>query len=346
MKKILVGIVDDSALVRQVMGQIIQNNPEFELLFTALDPIFAMDRMKQAWPDVIILDVEMPRMDGISFLKKIMSERPTPVIICSTLTQEKSELSMEALSAGAVEVVAKPLVGIKNFLDDSVIKFTEAIRTAASANVNYSLKLSRMESSNKTKPTQKNFITTDKVIAIGTSAGGTIALEYVLSRVDRDCPGIIAVQHMPEKFTKAYASRLNQVSQMDVKEAEHGDRVIPGTVLIAPGSFHMSLVKSGAQYRVEVKDGPLVSRHRPSVDVLFRSVAKSAGENAIGIIMTGMGDDGANGLLEMKQSGAITYAQNEESCVVFGMPKEAIKRGAVDKILPLDDIPHIINRFK
>jgi two-component system chemotaxis response regulator CheB len=349
--KILVGIVDDSALVRQVMAEIIKNNSEFELLFAASDPVFALERMKKVWPDVLILDIEMPRMDGISFLKKIMTERPTPIIICSTLTQEKSELSMEALAAGAVEIIAKPQVGIKNFLTESVNKFTDSIRQASTANVkiisNYPKTTSKavLNTNDRIRAISGNLLTTDKVIAIGTSAGGTIALEYILSRLEVDCTGMVIVQHMPEKFTKAYANRLNTICKIEVKEAENGDRVGRGLALIAPGNFHMTLIKSGAQYRVEIKDGPLVSRHRPSVDVLFKSVARSASRNAIGIIMTGMGDDGAIGLKEMKDSGAITYAQNEETCLVFGMPKEAIKKGGVDKIVSLDDIPQIIQRY-
>jgi two-component system, chemotaxis family, protein-glutamate methylesterase/glutaminase len=356
MKKINVVVVDDSALVRQVLTEIIKTDNELNLLYTASDPLFALDKMKTQWPDVIILDVEMPRMDGITFLKKIMQERPTPIIICSTLTFENSETTMEALSSGAVEIITKPQVGLKNFLTDSANRLLDAIKAASSSNLSQVSKYAKanhtksviIPSTNepqKPRPTGTQLNTTDKIVAIGTSTGGTIALEFILTKLAPSCPGIVIVQHMPEKFTKAFADRLNSISSIEIKEAQNGDRVTPGKALIAPGNFHMALKRSGAQYFVEIQDGPLVSRHRPSVDVLFRSVAKNAGKNAIGIIMTGMGDDGASGIKEMKDVGIFTYAQNEESCVVFGMPKEAIKRGGINKIVDLNEIPNIVQNY-
>lgn len=354
MEKIKVAVVDDSALVRQVFSEIIKEESDFELIFTASDPLFALDKMRNNWPDVIILDVEMPRMDGITFLRKIMQERPTPIIICSTLTQANSPTLMQALQNGAVDVFTKPSVGLKDFLSDSKRLFIDAIRAASVSNLkklnikNYNpvTKIPSDGDITKTKQIVNNLTTTEKIVAIGTSTGGTIALEYILTQLQGNCPGIVIVQHMPEKFTAAFADRLNKLSKIEVKEAEDKDRVLPGLALIAPGNKHMSLKRSGAQYHVEISDGPLVSRHRPSVDVLFRSVAKHASSNAVGIIMTGMGDDGANGLKEMHDHGAYTIAQNEESCVVFGMPKEAIKKNAVDKIVGLEEIPNLIMKYR
>lgn len=354
MKKVKVAVIDDSALVRQVFTSIIQSEPEFELLFTASDPVFALDKMRTLWPDVIILDVEMPRMDGITFLKKIMSEHPTPIIICSTLTQANSLTLMQALQNGAIDVFTKPSLGLKDFLSDSKRLFIDAIKAASISNLkklsikNYRPEINlEQESLGKTKTNlSTNLTTTEKIIAIGTSTGGTIALEYILTALDVNCPGIVIVQHMPEKFTAAFAERLNKLCKIEVREAKDKDRVLSGLALIAPGNKHMSLKRSGAQYFVEVSDGPLVSRHRPSVDVLFRSVAKHAGTNSVGIIMTGMGDDGSNGLKEMHDIGAFTIAQNEETCVVFGMPKEAIKKNAVDKIISLEEIPSLIMKYR
>ncbi|AVS96526.1 chemotaxis response regulator protein-glutamate methylesterase [Paracidovorax avenae] len=350
MKPIQVIVVDDSAVVRQVLTGLLGEAPGIEVLHAAADPLLAMERMKHQWPDVILLDVEMPRMDGITFLRKIMAERPTPVVICSTLTEKGARTTMEALAAGAVAIVTKPRLGLKSFLTESADELVATVRAAARANVR---RLARQPAAPAmAPPLGKNTAdailppgagramaqTTERVVAIGTSTGGTQALEEVLTALPRVCPGIVIVQHMPEKFTAAFASRLDGLCRIAVKEAENNDRVVPGRALIAPGGKHMLLRRSGAQYHVEVLDGPLVNRHRPSVDVLFRSVAKCAGANAHGIIMTGMGDDGAAGLLEMHQAGARTTAQDEESCVVFGMPKEAIKRGGVDKVLPLSAI--------
>ncbi|MBK8394484.1 MAG: chemotaxis response regulator protein-glutamate methylesterase [Leptospiraceae bacterium] len=357
MKKIQIAVVDDSALVRQVFTEIIQSENEFSLLFTASDPVFALEKMRNAWPDVILLDIEMPRMDGITFLKKLMAEHPTPIIICSTLTQANSIMLMQALQNGAVDVITKPSVGLKDFLSDSKRLFIDAIKAASISNLkkmnikSYHSGVKTLSEDVESSIRGKSYLstsltTTEKIIAIGTSTGGTIALEFILTQLEVNCPGIVIVQHMPEKFTAAFSERLNKLSKIEVKEAKDRDRVLPGVALIAPGNKHMSLKRSGAQYHVEVADGPLVSRHRPSVDVLFRSVAKHAGSNAVGVIMTGMGDDGSNGMKEMHDQGAFTVAQNEESCVVFGMPKEAIKKNAVDKVLSLEEIPALIMKYR
>jgi two-component system chemotaxis response regulator CheB len=350
MSKIRVLIVDDSAVVRQVLSATLSADPGIEVIGVASDPVFALDRMNREWPDVVVLDVEMPRMDGITFLKKIMAEHPTPVVICSTLTEKGAETTLQALSAGAVSIVTKPKIGLKHFLEDSADNLVSTVKAAARAN------LRRVSVDSCPLPTPKLTAdavisaasghamaqTTDAVVAIGTSTGGTQALEAVLTALPRVCPGIVIVQHMPEKFTEAFANRLDGICQIEVREAKNGDRVLPGLALIAPGGKHMLLKRSGAQYHVDVLDGPLVNRHRPSVDVLFRSVAKCAGSNALGIIMTGMGDDGARGLKEMREAGAKTLGQDEATCVVYGMPKEAMKLGAVGRELPLGDIPHAI----
>ena len=337
MQIINVLVVDDSAVVRQVLTGVLSKDRSINVLAAVADPIFAMQRMRMHWPDVIVLDMEMPRMDGITFLKKIMAERPTPVVICSTLTTRGAETTMQALAAGAFTIVTKPKIGIKDFLLDSSSDLIEAVKAAARANAKNLLPTFPLPSAIALSEAENTALseTTDRVVAIGTSTGGTQALEQVLSGLPRVCPGIVVVQHMPEKFTAAFAARLDQICQIEVKEAKEGDRVISGRALIAPGGRHMLLKRSGAQYHVEVRDGPLVNRHRPSVDALFRTVAKCAGKNALGIIMTGMGDDGARGLLEMHQEGARTVAQDEASCVVFGMPKEAIKLGGVDKVVAL-----------
>ena len=345
-------IVDDSAVVRQVLTDLLNSLPGIKVIGAAPDPIFALKRMESAWPDVIVLDIEMPRMDGITFLKKLMQERPTPVIICSTLTAKGAEVTMQAMSAGAVDIITKPTINLKGVLQDSQTLLADAIKAAAQARLKKTSLTASKPLECEPKLTADSVIapnylaplseTTDRVVAIGTSTGGTQALEYVLTRLPRTSPGIVVVQHMPEAFTAAFAQRLNTLSQITVKEAEQNDRVIPGLALIAPGGKHMLLRRSGAQYRVEIKDGPLVSRHRPSVDVLFRSTAQAAGKNALGIIMTGMGDDGAHGLKELHDTGALTIAQDEASCVVYGMPKEAVKLGGTDGELPLSAIPELI----
>ncbi|UTH75050.1 chemotaxis response regulator protein-glutamate methylesterase [Chromobacterium sp. IIBBL 290-4] len=368
---IKVMIVDDSAVVRQVLTAVFNEASGIEVMDVANDPYMAMDKMKIKWPDVIVLDVEMPRMDGITFLKQLMSTRPTPVVICSSLTQKGTDISMQALAAGAVEVIAKPVAGVKGFLEESSNQLVMAVRSAAAARMNrvrvmpsasgappsapaagaaagaHNLETRPKLSADAilSAPTGSNvFATTERIIAIGTSTGGTQALEAVLTELPRTCPGLAIVQHMPEKFTRSFAERLNSLSQIEVKEASNGDRILPGRALIAPGGKHMMVKRSGAFYQVEVVDGPLVSRHKPSVDVLFRSAAKFAGKNALGIIMTGMGDDGAKGLKEMHDCGAKTIAQDEESCVVFGMPKEAIKLGAADEVMALEMIAKAICR--
>ena len=342
MKRIQVLVVDDSAVVRQVVSALLAQDPEIEVMAAVADPILAMSRMAAQWPDVIVLDIEMPRMDGITFLKKIMAERPTPVVICSTLTDRGTETSLAALAAGAVAIITKPKIGLKQFLSDASEDLTSAVKAAAKANVR-KLQVTHKHTADvilpPAEPSRQAMIqTTERVVALGTSTGGTQALELVLTALPRVSPGIVIVQHMPEQFTAAFASRLNGLCQIEVKEAQNNDRVIQGRALIAPGGKHMLLRRNGAQYFVEVVDGPLVNRHRPSVDVLFRSVAKCAGANALGVIMTGMGDDGAVGLLEMRKAGAQTLAQDEKSCVVFGMPKEAYKRGAVGRFVPLEGI--------
>jgi two-component system chemotaxis response regulator CheB len=342
--RIKVMVVDDSAVVRQVMTAMLGEDPEIEVIAAVADPILAIARLKVQWPDVIVLDVEMPRMDGITFLKRIMSERPTPVVICSTLAESGAKTSIEALSAGAVAIITKPKIGLKQFLVDASDDLVSAVKMAARAHVRHvqpAVVVSKNTADVIMPAADKHTAmlqTTERVVALGTSTGGTQALEFVLTSLPRVTPGIVIVQHMPEKFTAEFANRLNGLCQFEVREAQNNDRVVPGRALIAPGGKHMLLRRTGAQYYVEVLDGPLVNRHRPSVDVLFRSVAKCAGANALGVIMTGMGDDGAAGLLEMRHAGAHTLAQDEESCVVFGMPKEAIKRGAVERTVPLSAI--------
>lgn len=353
MKKIKVLIVDDSAVVRQVLTEKLNQSPEIEVLGSATDPLFAIEKMKQNWPDVIVLDVEMPRMDGITFLKKLMAQRPTPVIICSTLTEKGAETTMQALAAGAVSIVTKPKMGLKNFLLDASEDLVEAVKVAAKENIKKIVsseihaKVPPKLNADAVLPVSHRAMaqTTERIVAIGTSTGGTQALEHVLTALPRVSPGIVIVQHMPENFTAAFAARLNALCQIEVKEASSGDRIIAGRALIAPGGKHMLLKRSGAQYHVEIIDGPLVSRHRPSVNVLFRSVAQSAGKNALGIIMTGMGDDGAQGLKEMLDAGANTLGQDEESCVVYGMPKEAMKLGAVKRQVALNNIALEISMY-
>jgi two-component system chemotaxis response regulator CheB len=353
-KKIRVLIVDDSASVRQTLSSIIEATPDLEVMATASDPFVAAQRIQEEVPDVIILDVEMPRMDGITFLRKLMAQRPIPCVLCSTLAEPGSDVLFDALEAGAVEVIPKPRIDTRRFLTESQIRITDAVRAAARASLR---KRSHFPRETEKKLTADVIMpppralrsltrTTDQVVCIGASTGGTESLREVLVALPPDSPGVVIVQHMPEKFTAAFAKRLDGLCQIDVKEAEDGDQVIAGRALIAPGNHHLLLQRSGARYHVGVRDGPLVSRHRPSVDVLFRSAAQYAGSNALGVIMTGMGDDGAKGLLEMKKAGAATLAQNEETCVVFGMPKEAIALGAADKTAPLSAIASEIMKFR
>ena len=335
-------IVDDSAVVRQVLTGLLDGVSGIKVIGAAADPIFAMKRMEVEWPDVIVLDIEMPRMDGITFLKQLMNDRPTPVVICSTLTERGEDVTMQAMSAGAVDIITKPKLNLRNFLQESKANIIDIIKAAAQSRPKIIKALSVEPHSFAASTLKPMLQTTDRIIVIGTSTGGTQALEYLFIQLPPSAPAIVVVQHMPEHFTAAFAKRLDGICQVTVKEAAQNDLALPGRVLIAPGGKHMLLQRSGAQYRVDVKDGPLISRHRPSVDVLFRSSAQSAGANAVGIILTGMGDDGALGMKEMHNAGALTIAQDEASCVVYGMPKEAIKLGGVDGILPLSAIFQII----
>ncbi len=334
MKKIKVLIVDDSAIVRKILTQELSRDKDIEIVGTAPDPYVARDRIFKLKPDVITLDVEMPRMDGITFLKKLMHFYPLPVIVVSSLTTAGGELAMEALEAGAVDVMCKQNSAFS--VGDMSVLLIDKIKAASQVNIQNSSKILPVnDKSERLSITH----TTNKIVAIGTSTGGTQTLQYILSKMPVNSPGIIIVQHMPEHFTKAFADRLNKICAIEVKEAENNDTVIPGRALIAPGNYHMVLRRSGANYFVQTKSGPLVTRHRPSVNVLFKSVSMYAGQNALGVIMTGMGSDGAQGLLKMKENGATTLAQDEESCVVFGMPKVAIDLKAVDHIVSLDQLP-------
>ncbi len=350
MTKIKVLIIDDSAVVRQTMRDILSSDPTIEVVGVAPEPFLAAEKMREVVPDVITLDIEMPRMDGITFLKKLMSQHPIPVVICSSLTEANSETTLKALEYGAVDIIQKPKLGVKQFLEESKIIICDSVKAAAKVkpkrlNLAPSFNVQPKLSADAVikKPVSKAMVeTTEKVVVIGASTGGTEALKELLEMLPEDAPGTVIVQHMPEHFTRAFANRLNNLCRVTVKEAENDDTVIRGRVLIAPGNKHNLLKRSGARYYVEVRDGPLVSRHRPSVDVLFRSAARYAGKNAIGVIMTGMGDDGAKGMFEMKEAGAFNIAQDESSCVVFGMPKEAIKLNAVDKIVPLKMIAQLI----
>lgn len=357
MKKIRVMIVDDSATVRQVLTSVLSESPDIEVIATAADPIFALEKMQKNWPDVLVLDVEMPRMDGITFLRKLMSERPVAVVICSTLTEKGTKTSMQALAAGAVGIAAKPTSGLRQFLQESSAELVNQIRAAAKAKVNNvaatSLNKITLPSPTPkhTLPPQKNPVSavpaftgaeSNKVIAIGASTGGTQALEFLLKSLPANTPGIVVVQHMPEKFTAAFAERLNGICTMEILEASRGDKVQAGRVLIAPGGKHLTLKRADNHYIVDVNPGPPVNRHCPSVDVLYRSVTRAAGAHALGIILTGMGDDGARGMKELFDVGATTLAQNEASCVVYGMPKEAVNLGGVTHSLSLQAISSAI----
>jgi two-component system chemotaxis response regulator CheB len=369
-RKIRVLIVDDSASVRQALKDILDADPEIEVIATASDPWAAAERMRKEVPDVITLDIEMPRMDGLSFLDKLMRQHPIPVVICSSLSGAGSQTALAALERGAAEIVEKPRTGTPREWKESSIHICDAVRAAArvrlprlAAGTAARPSQSPAGPSRSTSPTrpapapdgtrsaakqsvtavlsvtrQAMLETTDKVVAIGASTGGTEALLAILRALPVDAPGVVVVQHMPERFTGQFAARLDSLCAISVKQATSGDSVLRGQALIAPGNHHLLLKRSGARYYVEISEGPLVNRHRPSVDVLFRSTARYAGANAVGVILTGMGDDGARGMLEMKQAGAHTVAQDEATCVVFGMSAEAIKRGGVDRVLPLDRI--------
>ncbi|MGG7518266.1 protein-glutamate methylesterase/protein-glutamine glutaminase [Allorhizobium undicola] len=355
-RKTRVLIIDDSASVRQTLVQVLEQDPSIEVMGTASDPFVAARKIAEEVPDVITLDVEMPRMDGITFLRKLMAQRPIPVVMCSSLTEKGSETLMQALEAGAVDILLKPRLGAADHLAEQAAHICDVVKSAAHARLDRRSGLRRHTEPSVMTPEQKLTAdvmlpppsgramarTTEMVVCIGASTGGTEALREVLEKLPANTPGIVIVQHMPEQFTAAFAKRLNSLCNMDVKEAEDGDPVLRGHVLIAPGNRHMMLERQGARYHVSVRTGPLVSRHRPSVDVLFRSAAHSAGANAMGIIMTGMGDDGARGLKEMQNAGAMTVAQDEATSIVFGMPKEAIAHGGVRKIAPLHQLGHEI----
>ena len=344
-------VVDDSAVVRQALAHMLAGNPEVELVGTAPNPLLAMEAIRKSMPDVLLLDIEMPGMDGLTFLRQIMSSNPIPTVICSTLSTEGSKVALEALSAGAVSVMAKPKLGLKQYLDDSRREMIQTLKTAARskprARHQVTEPLAGRSAATARGPVlgSVHALAMNKPVVIGSSTGGTQALELVLTSLPADAPGIAITQHMPEKFTAMYAQRLNSICAMAVREAKDGDRLERGLALIAPGGLHMQLRKSAGQYYVHVVDGPPVNRHKPSVDVLFKSASECAGRDALGIIMTGMGDDGARGMKVLHDHGARTIAQNEETCVVFGMPKEAIKLQAVDDILPLEQIAKAILQF-
>jgi two-component system chemotaxis response regulator CheB len=335
-------VVDDSAMVRQVMQAILATDSRIKVS-TAADPLIAWTKMLKDFPDVVITDLEMPRMDGLTFIRKIMAESPIPIVVCSGLATRGTELAMRALEEGAVEVITKPKVGVREFLHESAVTLLDAVWSASQAR-----RRSRPAPSPVARMTADAVLpqksrrlcagATESIIAVGASTGGTEALRVFLKAMPADCPSIVIVQHMPEVFTRAFANRLNSECSITVKEAEHGDRPQSGHAFIAPGNLHMFVDRGSAGLTIQLTDGPLVSRHRPSADVLFRSIAVSVGSKAVGVIMTGMGDDGAQGLLEMKQAGATNIAQDEASCVVFGMPREAIARGAVDVVVPLERI--------
>ncbi len=350
-RQIRVLIVDDSAVVRQSLAEVLGSDPEISVMGTAPDPYVAAEKLRHEVPDVITLDVEMPRMDGLTFLRKIMTQHPMPVVICSSLTVEGAQTTLRALEYGAVDIILKPRSGARQFLEENRIRLLDAVKAAAGARVSRLRHRAERPAPKLTadavlrKAAPEGLIhTTEKVVVVGASTGGTEAIRALLEPLPIEAPGMVIVQHMPENFTKAFAQRLDGLCRVTVKEAQDNDSVIPGQALIAPGNRHTLLKRSGARYFVEVKDGPLVCRHRPSVDVLFRSAARYAGQNAVGVIMTGMGDDGAQGLLELKEAGALTIAQDESSCVVFGMPKEAIRKGAVDRVLSLGAIPAAVVR--
>jgi two-component system chemotaxis response regulator CheB len=344
-KNFKVLVVDDSAVVRQTLNDILASDRDIVQVETASDPYVAAEKLREFVPDVITLDIEMPRMDGLTFLQKLMAQHPIPVVICSSLAEHGCDSTLRALELGAVDIITKPKLGTKLFLEEARVRICDAVKAAAKVQVRRGGRVPSVVQPKLTadvviaKATSQAMIqTTERIAAVGASTGGTEALREFLQVLPVDCPGIVIVQHMPEKFTAAFARRLDSICAVQVKEAEDGDTVIRGRALIAPGNRHTLLKRSGARYYVEVKDGPLVSRHRPSVDVLFRSVARYAGRNAVGVIMTGMGDDGAAGMAEMRAAGANTLAQDEASCVVFGMPAEAIKHGGVEKVMGLGSL--------
>jgi two-component system, chemotaxis family, protein-glutamate methylesterase/glutaminase len=352
-KKIRVLIVDDSAFVRRALRDILESDPQIEVMGVACDPYTAVEQIRHEVPDVMTLDVEMPRMDGLTFLERIMSQHPIPVVICSTLTESGSGVAMAALQKGAIDIITKPKLGAKEFFEESRVRICDVVKSAAYARVKNRKQPAKATVQPKLtadailpRPSSHAMIeTTEKVVVVGASTGGTEALCQFLQALPLDAPGIVVVQHMPEVFTARFAERLNTICRITVKEAAGQESVLRGQALVAPGNHHLLLKRSGARYYVELREGPLVSRHRPSVDVLFRSAARYAGSNAVGVIMTGMGDDGAKGMLEMKEAGAYNIAQDEATCVVYGMPAEAVKLLAVDRIMPLGQIASEVVRL-
>ena len=347
---IKVYVVDDSAVVRQTLMHLLQGDPEIELMGSAPNPLIAGPVIRKNRPDVLLLDIEMPGMDGLTFLRQVMDESPIPTVICSTLTTDGSRMALEALAAGAVAVVAKPRLGLKQFLEDSRRDLLQTLKTAARSRPRAGMTSPRLAAGAAAAAPRPpiaglHALSVNKPVVIGSSTGGTQALELVLTALPGDSPGIAIVQHMPEKFTAMYAQRLDGICEMNIREAKDGDRLERGVVLIAPGGKHMQLRKAGGQYFAVVADGPPVNRHKPSVDVLFKSAAECAGKDLLALILTGMGDDGARGMKLLHDKGARTIAQNEETCVVFGMPKEAIKLGAVDEVLPLGQMSAAIRAF-
>ena len=343
-RKTRVLVIDDSALIRSVMKEIINREKDMECVGAAPDPLVAREMIKSLNPDVLTLDVEMPKMDGLDFLERLMRLRPMPVVMVSTLTERGSDITFRALALGAVDFVSKPKMDIARGMEEYAMEITDKIRAAAQAHVRKTstaptLDIEKKYSADAILPSLAGrYSSTEKLIIIGASTGGTEAIKEVLTRLPADVPGILVTQHMPENFTKSFADRLNSLCKISVKEAEHNERILPGHAYIAPGHSHLLLKRSGANYMTELNQGLPVNRHRPSVDVLFRSAANVAGANALGIILTGMGKDGAQGLLEMRQAGSHTIAQDEESCIVFGMPKEAINCGGACEVLPLQGI--------
>ncbi len=350
MKKIRVVVVDDSALVRSLVAEIINREKDMECVGAANDPLIAREMIRELNPDVITLDIEMPKMDGIDFLGRLMRLRPMPVVMISTLTERGAEVTMRALELGAVDFVAKPRIGLADGINDLAGQIVDKVRIAASAHIRRAVPHSLMASPSPTgsrSPLEKAAIgrvSTEKLICIGASTGGTEAIKEILTRMPADSPGIVITQHMPAGFTSSFAARLNGLCQMTVQEAVHGGRILPGHAYIAPGGKQFRVEKSGANYLCVVEDGELVNRHKPSVEVLFQSVARVVGRNAYGIMLTGMGGDGARAMREMKDAGSYNYVQDEASCIVFGMPREAILHGAADEILPLTEIASALLR--
>ncbi len=343
-KKITVVVIDDSALIRKLLTEIINSQPDMQVLGAAPDPLIAREMIRALNPDVLTLDVEMPKMDGLDFLERLMRLRPMPVVMVSSLTERGSEVTLRALELGAIDYVSKPKIDIVHGIQEYAAEIAEKIRVAAAARPRIRSAAAPVRAEHMPAAVGNRSVSTEKLIIVGASTGGTEAIKDFLLEMPPDCPGILITQHMPEMFTKSFAARLDSLCRISVKEAEHGERILPGHAFVAPGHSHLLLRRSGANYMTQLSDAPPVNRHRPSVDVLFRSAAEHAGRNAIGVILTGMGKDGAQGMLAMKQAGAYNFAQDEASCVVFGMPKEAIAAGATEEVLPLRELAHGVMR--